>query len=54
MLNICMRGCTKAAGLAALSFSLGIAAGIFLPTAVIAAVELILLILIGYMCLFKW
>lgn len=54
MLNICMRGCTRAAGLVALSFSLGIATGIFLPTAVIAAIELILLIIIGYLCLFKW
>ncbi len=54
MLNICMRGCTRAAGLVALSFSLGIAAGIFLPTAVIAAIELILLIIMGYLCLFKW
>ena len=54
MLNFCMRGCSKAAGLSALSFCLGIVAGMFLPIAAVAVIETLLLVLIGYLCLFKW
>lgn len=54
MLNLCMRGCSKAAGLSALSFCIGIVAGLFLPIAAVAVIETLLLILIGYLCLFKW
>lgn len=54
MLNVCMRGCSKAVGLASLSFCLGVLAGAFLPIAVVAVVEMLMLILLGYLCLFKW
>lgn len=54
MLNFCMRGCSKAIGLASLSFCLGVIAGAFLPIAVVAVVEMIFLLLFGYLCLFKW
>jgi hypothetical protein len=53
MVNFCMRGCTKAIGLSALSFCIGIAAGVFLPIAAVAVVETLMLIFIGYLCLFK-
>lgn len=54
MLNICMRGCSKAIGLASLAFCTGVVAGAFLPIAMLAVMELILLLLLGYLCLFKW
>lgn len=54
MLNCCMRGCSKAVGLAALSFCVGVIAGAFLPMAIIAVIEMIFLLLFGYLCLFKW
>lgn len=54
MIDLCMKGCAKAAGLAALSFCLGITAGLFLPLAAVAVIEMILLIVFGYLCLFKW
>lgn len=54
MLNCCMRGCSKAVGLAALSFCAGVIAGAFLPMAIIAVIEMIFLLLFGYLCLFKW
>lgn len=54
MINVCMKGCSKAAGLAALSFCAGMAAGLFLPIAVVAVVEALLLMVIGWLCLFKW
>ena len=54
MLNWCMRGCSRAAGLSALSFCLGIVTGMFLPIAAVAVIETLMLILIGYLCLFKW
>ena len=40
MLNCCMRGCSKAVGLAALSFCAGVIAGAFLPMAIIAVIEI--------------
>ena len=54
MINFCMRGCSKAVGLAALSFCAGMLAGLFLPLAAVAVIELILLIVFGDLCLFKW
>lgn len=53
MLNWCMKGCSRAVGLSALSFCLGIIAGMFLPVAAIAVIETLLLVLIGYLCLFR-
>ncbi len=54
MLNFCTKGCSKASGLACLAFCLGVIAGAFLPMAIIAVIELALLVLFGYFCLFKW
>ena len=54
MLNCCMRGCSKAVGLSVLSFALGVIAGAFLPIAIIAVIEMIFLLIFGYLCLFKW
>ncbi|MCC8161232.1 MAG: hypothetical protein LUF26_06880 [Firmicutes bacterium] len=54
MLNFCMRGCSKAAGLAVLAFCLGVIAGAFLPIAMVAVLEMIFLLAFGYFCLFKW
>lgn len=54
MLNFCMRGCAKAVGLTALSFCLGVIAGMFFPITLVAVMELFLLITFGYLCLFKW
>lgn len=54
MLNFCMRGASRAAGLAILSFCLGILTGRFLPVVWVAAIELSILVFFGYMCLFKW
>lgn len=54
MINFCMRGCAKTAGLTILSFCIGVIAGLFLPIAAVAVIETILLILFGYLCLFRW
>lgn len=54
MLNFCMRGCARAVGLSALAFCLGVIAGLFFPIMVVAVIEMFLLIVFGYMCLFKW
>lgn len=54
MLNCCMKGCSKAVGLSALSFSAGIIAGAVLPIAAVAVVEMVFILLLGYLCLFKW
>ncbi len=54
MVNLCMSGCVKTVGLTALAFCLGVVAGLFLPVAVLAVIETILLVLFGWLCLFKW
>ena len=54
MINVCMSGCARAAGLTAMAFCMGVIAGLFFPIAVVAVIETILLILFGYLCLFKW
>ena len=54
MVNICMRGASKAVGLAILTFCLGIILGISCPIVVLAIVEMVLLTILGYLCLFKW
>lgn len=48
-----MLGC-KAVGLAALTFCIGIVAGLVLPIAAVAVLEAILIVLMGYCCLCKW
>ncbi|MCX7715329.1 MAG: hypothetical protein N2171_06350 [Clostridia bacterium] len=45
------RGC-KAMGLAALMFCLGVIAGLLLPICIVAVIEAVLVLLIGYLCLF--
>ncbi|MCI5605658.1 MAG: hypothetical protein ACI4C7_03980 [Clostridia bacterium] len=54
MLNFCMSGCAKAVGLTALAFCMGIVSGMFLPIAVLVVIETLLLLLVGWLCLFKW
>ncbi|MBQ7573675.1 MAG: hypothetical protein IJT23_05395 [Clostridia bacterium] len=54
MINCCSNGCAKAAGLAALSLCVGLIAGMFLPWAAVAILEMACLIFFGYLCLFKW
>lgn len=46
-------GC-KALGLAALTFCVGLLAGMILPVCIVAVLETCMLILLGYCCLFKW
>ena len=54
MLNFCMRGFAKAVGLAILSFCLGVVAGACLPAVWVAVIEMAMLVVFGYLCLFKW
>ncbi len=54
MINFCMHGCAKAIGLTSLAFCLGVISGMFFPVAFVAVIEMLLLILFGYLCLFKW
>ena len=52
MINFCMRGCAKTAGLVSLSFCIGVVAGLFLPIAAVAIIETLLLIFFAiYACL---
>lgn len=44
----------KAAGLFCFAFCMGIVAGLILPICAVATIEAILLLFIGYLCLFKW
>lgn len=44
----------KVCGIVALSFCVGMLAGLCLPLAFIAFLEAVLLMLIAYMCLFMW
>lgn len=53
MRNCCGRGYCKTAGLTALTFSGGIIAGAVLPIAAIAVIEMLFILIFGYMCLFK-
>lgn len=54
MVNFCMCGAAKAIGLSILTFTVGLLIGMFCPLYVLAVIELLLLILLGYLCLFKW
>ena len=54
MVNICMRGASKAVGLSILIFCLGIVLGLSCPIEVLVVAEMVLLTLPGYLCLFKW
>ncbi|MBR5271500.1 MAG: hypothetical protein IKV64_04875 [Clostridia bacterium] len=54
MINVCASGFSKTLGLVALSFCTGMICGMFLPLAVVAVIETVLLITFGYLCLFKW
>lgn len=44
----------KMSGLFILSFCTGMIAGLFLPVAFIAVIETMLLILLAWLCLFRW
>ena len=48
-----MLGC-KAVGLAALTFCIGVVAGLVLPICVVAVIEAVLIVIMGYCCLFRW
>ena len=48
----CNIGC-KAAGLAALTFCAGMAAGMLLPICIVACLEAAALVFLGYLCLFQ-
>ncbi len=54
MLNVCMKGFVKAAGLAILALCVGIIVGRCVPPFWIAVLELAVLAVFGYLCLFKW
>ncbi len=54
MVNLCMCGAAKAIGLSILTFSIGIIIGMFCPVSLLAAIEFVMLLLLGYICLFKW
>lgn len=55
MIKCCNRcGATKTIGLSVLAFTLGVVMGMLCPVQLLAVLELILLILLGYLCLFKW
>ena len=44
----------KNLGLAALAFSVGIIAGMILPIYCVAVCETVVIIILGYLCLFVW
>lgn len=50
----CWRLECKQAGLAALTFCIGMLAGLLLPIYIVVVLETAMLILLGYFCLFKW
>ena len=54
MINFCMCGASKAIGLSILTFTVGVIVGMLCPIQVLAVIELIMLVLLGYLCLFKW
>ena len=54
MVNFCMRGAAKAIGLSILAFCVGIMVGLFCPLPVLAVIEMVLLTVFGYLCLFRW
>ena len=54
MLNFCMCGAIKAVGLSVLTFTIGALIGMLCPIQVLAVIELIILIIVGYLCLCKW
>ncbi len=54
LVNFCMRGAAKAIGLSILAFCLGILLGLMCPLYILAVIEMIMLTLFGYLCLFKW
>lgn len=54
MVKFCMCNAAKAIGLSILAFNLGIIAGMFCPLQVFAIIELLMLSVLGYLCLFKW
>lgn len=53
MIDMLMLGC-KAIGLASLTFCVGMLAGRVLPVCAVAVLEAVLIVLMGYCCLFKW
>ena len=50
---LCSLGC-KAVGLAALTFCIGMIAGLIFPIYIVAISEAVLIVFMAYLCLFKW
>lgn len=50
---LCSLGC-KAIGLAALTFCVGMLAGLIFPIYIVALAESVLIVFMAYLCLFKW
>lgn len=46
--------CCKSAGLSCFAFCLGMVTGLCLPICVVAVIEAILILLMGYFCIFRW
>lgn len=44
----------KSVGLASLTFCVGVVAGLVLPICAVAVLEAIMILVMGYCCLFKW
>ncbi|MBP3359284.1 MAG: hypothetical protein J6N52_00395 [Clostridia bacterium] len=44
----------KVFGILTFSFCLGTVVGMFMPIALVAVIETILLVLLAYFCLFRW
>ncbi len=54
MKRCCWRIGCKQAGLAALTFCVGIVAGLLLPLYIVMVIETVMIVLLGYLCLFRW
>ena len=52
-INLSALGC-KISGILILAFCIGTVTGLFLPIAAVAIIEALLLIMLAYLCLFKW
>lgn len=46
--------CCKSAGISCFAFCLGMVTGLCLPIYVVAVLEAVLILLMGYLCVFKW
>lgn len=54
MINFCMCSAARSVGLALLAFTAGAVLGLICPLQILAIVELVILAVFGYLCMFKW